>query len=370
MPALDGVRALAVAAVVMFHLPVTQLDGGYIGVDLFLVLSGYLITSLLMAEAEGTGRIRLGSFWMRRIRRLIPALVVMLAVSAAWMAIVDWALVTRTKAMLLAGLGYVTNWYVIAAPWVPYDPEARSGAYEHLWSLAVEEQFYLVWPLVMAAVMVLFGLGRRTLLAGAIAGAVASVALSFLIFDESWESQSRIYLGTDTRAIALLIGIIAALALPPARFTTWRLQGVRGGLVEAAGVVGLVGTLGLLVGFSQAQDLLYQGGFAIIAVVAGLLVIAAAHPGTSTSRLFGLAPLIWIGARSYGIYLWHLPVITLMTPEYGVDLSTGWLSLLQVTVTVAIAALSYRFIEVPIRTKGFRGAFARGTGGAVGSRSA
>ncbi len=362
MPALDGVRALAVGAVVMFHLPVAQLDGGYIGVDLFLVLSGYLITSLLVAEAEGTGRIRLGSFWMRRIRRLIPALVVMLAVSAAWMAIVDWSLVTRTKTMLLAGLGYVTNWYVIASPWMPYDPEARSGAYEHLWSLAVEEQFYLVWPLVMGAVMVLFGLGRRTLLVGAIAGAAASVALSFFIFDESWESQTRIYLGTDTRAIALLIGIIAALALPPARFTTWRLQGVRGGLVEMAGVVGLIGTFGLLVGFSQSQALLYQGGFAIIAVVAGLLVVAAAHPDTSTSRLFALAPLIWIGARSYGIYLWHLPVIALMTPEYGVDLPTGWLSLLQVTVTVAIAAVSYRFIEMPIRRRGFRKAFVHRAG--------
>ena len=358
MPALDGVRALAVAAVVMFHLPITQLGGGYIGVDLFLVLSGYLITSLLMAEAEGTGRIRLGSFWMRRIRRLIPALVVMMVVSAAWMAIVDWSLVTRTKTMLLAGVGYVTNWYVIAVPWVPWSPESRSGAYEHLWSLAVEEQFYLVWPLVMGAVMVLFGLGRRTLLVGAIAGAAASVALSFLIFDETWASEARIYLGTDTRAIALLIGIIAALALPPARFTAWRLEGLRGGLVELAGVLGLVGTLGLMVGFSQGQALLYRGGFAIIAVVAGLLVIAAAHPDTATGRLFGLAPLIWIGARSYGIYLWHLPVITLMTPEYGLDLSVGWLSLVQVTVTVAIAALSYRFIEVPIRTKGFRRAFA------------
>lgn len=132
---------------------------------------------------------------------------------------------------------------------------------------------------------------------------------------------------------------------------------MRGGLVELAGVVGLVGTLGLLVGFSQGQELLYQGGFAIIAVVAGLLVIAAAHPGTSTSRLFALAPLIWIGARSYGIYLWHLPVIALMAPEHGVDLPTGWLSLLQAAVTVALAALSYRFVEMPIRAKGFRKAF-------------
>jgi peptidoglycan/LPS O-acetylase OafA/YrhL len=355
MPALDGVRALAVGAVVMFHLPVTQLGGGYLGVDLFLVLSGYLITSLLMAEAEGTGRIRLGRFWMRRIRRLIPALVVMLAVTAAWMAIVDWTLLARTRTMLLAGLGYVTNWYIVAVPWVPWSPEARSGAYEHLWSLAVEEQFYLVWPLVMGAVMVLFGLGRRTLLIGAVAGAIASVALSFLIFDGSWESTARIYLGTDTRAIALLIGIIAALALPPARFTAWRPAGLRAGLLELAGVVGLLGSLGLMIGFAQGGELLYRGGFAIVAVVAGLLVIAAAHPATATARLFSLAPLMWIGARSYGIYLWHLPVVALLAPEFGVGLSDGWRSLLQVVVTVAIAAVSYRYVEMPIRTRGFRG---------------
>jgi len=354
MPALDGVRALAVGAVVMFHLPATALGGGYLGVDIFLVLSGYLITALLMAEAEGTGTIRLGRFWMRRIRRLIPALVVMLAVTAAWMAIADWALLARTRTMLLAGLGYVTNWYVVAVPWIPWSPDARSGAYEHLWSLAVEEQFYLVWPLVMGAVMVLFGLGRRTLLAGAVAGAAASVALSFLIFDESWASEARIYLGTDTRAIALLIGIIAALALPPARFTAWRPTGLRAGLLEMAGVVGLLGSLGLVIGFPQGRELLYRGGFAIIAVLAGMLVIAAAHPATAISRLFSLAPLMWIGARSYGIYLWHLPVITLFAPEFGVDLSVGWLSLCQVVLTVGIAALSYRFVEVPIRTRGFR----------------
>ena len=355
MPALDGVRALAVGAVVMFHLPVAQLDGGYLGVDLFLVLSGYLITSLLMAEAEGTGRIRLGRFWMRRIRRLIPALVVMLVVSATWMALVDWSLLARTKTMLLAGLGYVTNWYEVAVPWVPWSPDARSGAYEHLWSLAVEEQFYLVWPLVMGAVMVLFGLGRRTLLVGAIAGAIASVALSFLIFDGSWESTARIYLGTDTRAIALLVGIIAALALPPARFTAWRPTGWRAGLLEMAGGVGLLASLGLMIGFAQGGDVLYRGGFALVAVVAGLLVIGAAHPATATSHLFALAPLMWIGARSYGLYLWHLPVITLFAPEFGVNLSPGWLSLCQVAITVVVAAASYRYVEMPIRTRGFRG---------------
>ena len=355
MPALDGVRALAVAGVVMFHLPATRLDGGYLGVDLFLVLSGYLITSLLMAEAEGTGRIRLGAFWMRRVRRLIPALLVMLAVSVAWMALVDASLLARTRTMVLAGLGYVTNWYVVAVPWVPWDPGARSGAYEHLWSLAVEEQFYLVWPLVMGVVMVLFGLGRRTLLAGAVAGGTVSVVLSFLIADGSWESTARIYLGTDTRAIALIIGIVAALVLPPARVTALRPTGVRGALLEAAGVIGVLGTAGVMLGVSQHADVLYRGGFAIVAVLAGLLVIAAAHPATATSRLFALTPLVWIGARSYGIYLWHLPVVTLFAPGFGVHLSDGWLSLGQVVITVGVAAASYRLVEMPIRTRGFRG---------------
>jgi len=257
--------------------------------------------------------------------------------------------------MVLAGLGYVTNWYIVAVPWVPWADDARSGAYEHLWSLAVEEQFYLVWPLVMGAVMVLFGLGRRTLLMGALAGAVASVAVSFLIFDGSWESTARVYLGTDTRAVALLVGIVAALALPPARFTAWTPSGLRAGALELAGVVGLLGSVGVMLGFAQGGELLYRGGFGIVAVLAGLLVVAAAHPATATARLFALAPLMWIGARSYGIYLWHLPVVTLMAPEFGVRMSDGWRSLLQLAVTVAIAAASYRLVEMPIRTRGFRG---------------
>lgn len=354
MPGLDGLRALAVAGVVMFHLPLTHLQGGFAGVDLFLVLSGFLITSLLMAEAEGTGRIRLGTFWMRRVRRLVPALVVMLVASAAWLAVADWDALVRTRTMLLAGAGYVTNWYQVAVPWVPWNPAGREGLYEHLWSLAVEEQFYLVWPLVLSGVMVLVGVGRRTLFAAVVAGAAASVAVALVMFD-GMQDAARVYLGTDTRAIALLVGIALAVALPPARFTTWKPSSGALAALEVAGAVGLLGVIGFMLAGTQASPWLYEWGFLVIALLGGLLVITTAHPATSVSRLFAIAPLAWIGARSYGIYLWHLPVIYLCAPRFGLHLPEGWLALVQVALTVVIAALSYRFVERPIRVRGFRG---------------
>ncbi len=362
MPAIDGLRALAVAGVVMFHLPAMQMVGGYLGVDLFLVISGYLITALLLAEVAATGRIGLGAFWMRRLRRLVPALALMLAGTVTWMALVDWTLVHRARTMLLASLGYVTNWYQAAVPYLPWDPASRPGAYEHLWSLAVEEQFYLVWPLVLAALLVVVGIRRRTLMAGVVAGALASAALAWVLFDAGVDT-ARIYYGTDTRVVALLVGIALAVALPPARFTAWRPSGVAGTLLDIAGPVALVAVVGMFMAFSQVGGALFHGGFLLIALVAAVLLIAAAHPSTPTARLFSLAPLVWIGARSYGIYLWHLPVITLFTPDLGAPVDGAWLAALQVLMTVTIAALSYRFVEMPIRRRGFRAVIPRRASG-------
>ncbi len=327
MPAIDGLRALAVAGVVMFHLPAMQMVGGYLGVDLFLVISGYLITALLLAEVAATGRIGLGTFWMRRLRRLVPALALMLAGTVTWMALADWTLVHRARTMLLASLGYVTNWYQAAVPYLPWDPASRPGIYEHLWSLAVEEQFYLVWPLVLAALLVVVGIRRRTLMAGVVAGALASAALAWVLFDAGVDT-ARIYYGTDTRVVALLVGIALAVALPPARFTAWRPSGVAGTLLDIAGPVALVAVVGMFMAFSQVGGALFHGGFLLIALVAAVLLIAAVHPSTPTARLFSLAPLVWIGARSYGIYLWHLPVITLFTPDLGAPVDGAWLAAL------------------------------------------
>jgi len=353
MPGIDGLRALAVAGVVMFHLPAVGLVGGYLGVDLFLVISGYLITALLVAEADGTGRIHLGAFWMRRIRRLVPALVVMLAGVVVWMAVVDWSLVRRTRTMFAASLGYAANWYEAAVHFDPADPLGRSGVLEHMWSLALEEQFYLVWPLVLAGAIVLVGIRRGALLGGVVLGAAGSCVLAWALFNSGGD-VTRIYYGTDTRAVALLVGIALAVALPPARVVAWRPGRANWLALEVAGVAALVAIVGVGMSLSQSGGALYRGGFLIVALMAGALLMATANPSTSTGRLFALAPLVWIGARSYGIYLWHLPVIVLLSPDHGFGVSGWWLAGLQVGVTVAVAALSYRYVEMPIRRRGFR----------------
>jgi len=353
MPGIDGLRAPAVAGVVMFHLPAVGLVGGYLGVDLFLVISGYLITALLVAEADGTGRIHLGAFWMRRIRRLVPALVVMLAGVVVWMAVVDWSLVRRTRTMFAASLGYAANWYEAAVHFDPADPLGRSGVLEHMWSLALEEQFYLVWPLVLAGAIVLVGIRRGALLGGVVLGAAGSCVLAWALFNSGGD-VTRIYYGTDTRAVALLVGIALAVALPPARVVAWRPGRANWLALEVAGVAALVAIVGVGMSLSQSGGALYRGGFLIVALMAGALLMATANPSTSTGRLFALAPLVWIGARSYGIYLWHLPVIVLLSPDHGFGVSGWWLAGLQVGVTVAVAALSYRYVEMPIRRRGFR----------------
>ena len=353
MPGIDGLRAPAVAGVVMFHLPAVGLVGGYLGVDLFLVISGYLITALLVAEADGTGRIHLGAFWMRRIRRLVPALVVMLAGVVVWMAVVDWSLVRRTRTMFAASLGYAANWYEAAVHFDPADPLGRSGVLEHMWSLALEEQFYLVWPLVLAGAIVLVGIRRGALLGGVVLGAAGSCVLAWALFNSGGD-VTRIYYGTDTRAVALLVGIALAVALPPARVVAWRPGRANWLALEVAGVAALVAMVGVGMSLSQSGGALYRGGFLIVAVIAGALLVATANPSTATGRLFALPPLVWIGARSYAIYLWHLPVIVLLSPDHGFGVSGWWLAALQVGVTVALADLSYRYVEMPIRRRGFR----------------
>jgi len=353
MPGIDGLRALAVAGVVMFHLPAMGLVGGYLGVDLFLVISGYLITALLVAEADGTGRIRLGAFWMRRIRRLVPALVVMLAGVVVWMALVDWSLVRRTRTMFAASLGYAANWYEAAVHFNPADPLGRSGVLEHMWSLALEEQFYLVWPLVLAGAIVLVGIRRGALLGGVVLGAAGSCVLAWALFNSGGD-VTRIYYGTDTRAVALLVGIALAVALPPARVVAWRPGRANWLALEVAGAAALVAIVGVGMSLSQSGGALYRGGFLIVALIAGALLMATANPSTATGRLFALPPLVWIGARSYAIYLWHLPVIVLLSPDHGFGVSGWWLAALQVGVTVALADLSYRYVEMPIRRRGFR----------------
>jgi peptidoglycan/LPS O-acetylase OafA/YrhL len=321
---LDGLRGLAVAAVVAYHFG--WIDGGFLGVDAFFVLSGFLITSLLVAEHRRDGRIALGDFWARRARRLLPALLLLVTV------LVMFAQKDVLRADVLSTLGYVANWHQVWTGASYFDLFAESSPLKHAWSLAVEEQFYIVWPLVVA--VVLRFAGRRTLGAlcgvGMIASAVAMAA---------WYTPgdpSRVYYGTDTRAQLLFIGALAAL-LPRLR------------VPRAVGAAALASSIVMMFTVSDQDAFLYRGGM----LGHGLLVAAAisavvAHPGAIVSRVLGANPLRGLGKVSYGVYLWHWPVLVLCTPE-RVGVSGFRLDLVRLAIIAVATAVSYYLVEQPIR---------------------
>jgi peptidoglycan/LPS O-acetylase OafA/YrhL len=350
MPALDGLRAVAVIAVLLYHsYDLSFFRGGFLGVDVFFVLSGYLITCVLVAGYRSEGRIRLGNFWLRRARRLFPALFLVLGVTCAYTAIFLPEEAAQLRGDALAALGYVTNWHLTFGSQSYFETIGRPSLVQHMWSLAVEEQFYLVWPLVLTAGFAIFRRRRRRLALAVFAGAVASTVLMALLYDPTAD-PSRVFYGTDTHASGLLIGAALAFVWP-----SWRLTAKTGKrapfLLDAAGLLGLAALVWSFQNVSEFDPGLYRGGYFAFALVSALVVAVAAHPATRLmGRLLGNAPIRWIGIRSYGIYLWHWPVYQITRPELDVPIEGVPLLALRVAITVTLAALSYRFVEAPIRT--------------------
>jgi peptidoglycan/LPS O-acetylase OafA/YrhL len=346
-PGLDGVRALAVAGVVLYHAGVSWVPGGFLGVDVFFVLSGYLITSMLLAERGGTGRVNLGGFWAGRARRLLPALGLVVLVSLIAASTIARDDLARTRADALASLVFATNWHLIAASHSYFNAFGRPSLLQHLWSLAVEWQFYLVWPLLLLGG--LKWMGMRWMFVLTALGAIASATLMWALYDPN-RDPSRVYYGTDTRAATLLVGALLAFAWPAMR--------MRGGVARRAEIVldgigtgALVVVIAMFWRVSDYEPWLYRGGFLLVAVCAAVLIAVVAHPASRLgSDILGCRPLRWVGVRSYGIYLWHWPVMELTRGGIDVSWHGAPLVLAQVAATVALAALSYRFVEHPVRT--------------------
>ncbi|HEX2307124.1 MAG TPA: acyltransferase family protein [Jatrophihabitantaceae bacterium] len=351
IPGLDGLRAIAVLAVIAYHLNLSWAPGGLLGVGVFFTLSGYLITDLLLTRYDTVGRLDLGQFWLRRARRLLPALVAMLIVVTAWTTVWHPSRLSSLRGGVFAALAYVSNWQLIGqhiSYFAQFGPPAPLG---HLWSLAIEEQFYLIWPwLLMLGLWLEARRGHDSLLRGRLAlYALGLAAVSALLMAQLYHpgfATTRVYDGTDTRAFGLLIG--AALAM------VWRSRWLRADIPSSARVLlNVVGGLALLkivlMIYSTAPSApgMYRGGLVILSVATALVVAATVHPGSSMSRLLGVAPLRWIGVRSYGIYLWHFPVIALTTRTVGAPI-TIWRAAFQIGLTVALAALSWRYLEKPI----------------------
>ena len=365
IPALDGIRAIAVALVLADHGGVPGMSGGFLGVDVFFVLSGFLITSLLLDEVGRTGRIGLRDFWIRRARRLLPALMVMVLAVVAARELFAPEATANLRQDAVAALFWMSNWVFVAQQTDYFSQGAPPSPLQHTWSLAVEEQYYLMWPLLVAAVVTaLAALAyrrgvpltpravRTAVFVLASVGVVASATVSVTLASE--ESLNRVYFGTDTRVQALLVGAAAAALF----VRDWR--GVASGravlgsgwarwaarLLPAAGLVVLVSAAHIATGSAEE----FRNGLLIVVALAAALVIApvALEQNGPVARLLAASPLVGLGAISYGVYLWHWPIFLLVNGERtGV---TGWqLFALRCAATVAAAAVSWWLIEQPIR---------------------
>ncbi|MCU1371047.1 MAG: acyltransferase 3 [Ilumatobacteraceae bacterium] len=349
IPALDGLRAVAVLAVVAYHLD--ELPGGFFGVDVFFVISGFLITRLLLAERERNGGIALGSFWIRRFKRLVPALfVVLVAVSIGSRL---WLPAFRLGAIrfdALAAIGYVANWRFVLSGQSYFASGLAPSPLRHTWSLAIEEQFYVLWPLV---VVLLAKVTRDHLRRGVgiVAGVAMVVSAGWMAFAATdGMDLSRIYYGTDTRVFALFGGALLGSWWDPASQAgrtradrrTWAARW------SVAGTLALIPVLGFFLRGSNAEAVMYQGAFQALAVCAVVLVSGVATGRGPLDAVLAHPVLVWVGRRSYGIYLWSWPAQVFLSEYWGVE---GYaLDAAVVAVAVALAALSFWLVEEPIRT--------------------
>ena len=350
MPGLDGLRAIAVLGVIIYHLGFSWLPGGLLGVGVFFTLSGYLITDLLLGMVN-TGGIRFAQFWLARARRLLPALLLMLVLVLAWVTVIGPHQASDFPAAVLTGTFYVNNWWLIFHKVSYFQRFGAPPPLNHLWSLSVEEQFYIVWPFVLLIGVKVIRDSKaaflRPKLALATFGLAVISAVLMAIMYKQGSDPSRVYYGTDTRAQELLVGAALAMVWPSQKLKAAIAPGARN-IVDGAGAFGLLVVLVMFVATDDKSPFLYRGGFLFLSIGTAILVAALAHPASRVALAVGCSPMKWIGERSYGIYLWHFPVIALSTPvgAKGID---PLRTVLQLAAIFGIAALSWKFVEDPIR---------------------
>lgn len=398
IPALDGLRTLAVVAVVLYHLNLTWAQGGLLGVTIFFVLSGYLITRLLLNEVAKTGRIDLKSFWIRRIRRLFPAVVTVVVVTCALCTIFNHVMLTKMRPDILPSLLFFNNWWQIAQNVSYFNALGDPSPLTHFWSLAIEEQFYLIWPPLLFAMVSMHVSKPNT--RRVVLGLSAVSALAMMMLYNPAADPSRVYYGTDTRVFSLLLGAWMAFIpdrdLAPVRLAhrlgLGRLvsaakrgkldKNAKGGhdektdpaadtapaqpsalvrfwsspaSIDVLGVVGLVGLAAMVALTNGYTAFQYRGGTLLCSILTLMVIAACVQPQGMVARVLSAEPLVWVGKRSYSIYLWHYPLLLLMNPVANINDTPWWQYILQVLVVVAVAECCYRFIETPFR----KGAFGR-----------
>ncbi len=344
VPGLDGIRAIAVILVIAYHLGLSQAKGGMLGVGVFFTLSGYLITDLLLAHWGRHGSLGLKRFWLHRARRLLPAVFVLLVAVSVWVALFDAAQLASVRRQVVSGAFYFANWSTIAQHGSYFARFAAPLPLDHLWSLSIEEQFYLVWPWLL-----LLGLRtvrhRKRLALITLLGALVSAIVMGQLFHAGTD-PTRVYEGTDTRAFGLLIGAALAMVLPTRAGRPAAPADVRR-VLDRVGIAGLVVILVLVWRTNSFSSFLYPYGFVLLSIGTAAMIAAVVNPTSRFGEALSWTPLQWIGVRSYGIYLWQWPIIVLANPN-----ATGFnlpRAVLEVGGTLLIASLSWRYVEEPIR---------------------
>jgi peptidoglycan/LPS O-acetylase OafA/YrhL len=362
LPGLDGLRGIAVLAVIIYHADVSLLVGGFLGVDVFFVLSGFLITSLLIDELTKTNTVDRARFYMRRIRRLMPALFLVLffSVLVSGLFVLDAAYHVRRD--LPWATTFVLNWSYLFFEQSYFVNISRPPLLQHLWSLSVEEQFYVIWPIVLVGLYKV-KIGKlspriKIFIASSVLAIASTAWMVHLSVANGFpipNDPSRVYFGTDTHAMGLLVGCAAAALWRSDRLNV-KLTPDRAAAMNGLGLLSIAGLAYFFLYVSELNEFLYRGGFLVLSILTVILVVIAAHPGLKFGQRLGNPVLKWFGDRSYGIYLWHWPIFVLMRTGIDIQWSDPVAFVVKIAIVLVIADLSYRYVEMPIRN------------GAIGSR--
>ena len=357
LPSIDSLRALAVLAVIIYHVDVNYLPGGFLGVDLFFVLSGYLISSLIIKEYRKTGSLNLYNFYIRRARRLLPAVYFMITVGLVVMVLFNEVLLRKSHLDAIFGYIYSSNWWYIFHKLDYFDSFGAQSPFKHLWSLAIEEQFYMIFPLLFLLVNRkkkskdgTYKLNKNFLYV--VLGLIlVSLIAHILLFDIN--NISRIYFGTDTRAFSLLVGVVGAILYPMERLHA-RVTPQENMIYSVVSLVSIATLITVMIYTSEYNTLLYRGGFLLVAILGLIVIISSGKQHTLMSRLLSFKPVVFIGKISYSLYLWHFPVLVLTTPVSEIGNPNIFFVILRIVLTFAVAIVSYVFVETPIRKLGFK----------------
>lgn len=362
----DGIRTLAVVGVIFYHLLPGSIKGGFLGVPIFFVVSGYLITDLMLQEWDQNGYIGIKDFYTRRIHRLYPALVAMIFITTAYITLFQRALLQHIRDVIITNLTYVYNWYEIIHHQSYFDKFGTPSPFTHLWSLSIEGQFYLIWPVVVVLLMK-FVKNKTRIFWGLIVLAMSSAMLMAGLYHPG-QDPSRVYYGTDTRMFSILLGAGLAFIWPSSKLKKNLDKGFRW-FLDGVGIAALIGILYMFATVNGEGTFVYRGGMLILSILSMIFVATVAHPGADMNRLMTNKVFDWIGKRSYGIYIYQYPVMVFYEATVKNIGNHPWLNaLIEIAIILVISNLSYRFIERPLRRTEFkkvaikiRDSFKRGT---------